>query len=222
MRHPVGFDLLHRDTDATLRRFILLSFYFFFSFFSGVHFAVSGGHTAVMFGRCQQSRGADAVSRAIEPPHRISHPVAGQMLPPHTRGKGMPHLWHTSTGLSFPNWFQYQWMDGWIKRWLGFLRRCVFETILACRQPLRWAVSFVLISISILWTWSPLSVVSLGNWMASSSLPGGQFSAAGLAGAAVVCLSPPCWHFSVFAFHYIDWFSSLTVWFVGARWGHDG
>lgn len=44
------------------------------------------------------------------------------------------------------------------------------------------AISFVLISISILWTWSPLSVVSLSDWMASSSLPRGPCSAADLAG----------------------------------------
>lgn len=32
-------------------------------------------------------------------------------------------------------------------------------------------ISFVLISISILWTWYPLSVVRLGDWMASSKPP---------------------------------------------------
>lgn len=53
--------------------------------------------------------------------------------------------------------------------------------------------------------------------MASSSLPGGQRSAAGSAGVAVACLSlQKRWHFSVFLFHSSDWSSSLMVWFVGA------
>lgn len=56
-------------------------------------------------------------------------------------------------------------------------------------------ISFVLISISILWTWSPLSVVGLGDWIASSSLPRVPCSTAVLAavrgGETVVaaCLS---------------------------------
>lgn len=50
-------------------------------------------------------------------------------------------------------------------------------------------ISFVLISISILWTWSLLSAVGLGDWMASSSLPRVSFSAAVLAGRLMLPIS---------------------------------
>lgn len=51
---------------------------------------------------------------------------------------------------------------------------------------------FVLISISILWTWSSLSVVGLSDWIASSSLPRVPCSRPVLAGGGqLTCLSLP-------------------------------